>query len=295
MKWITKICMSLLMVAAFHVSAEQKVVVVSGATGGIGKATIKAFEQKGWKVLAGYRPSTTKCPEDTANIHWIALDVTDDHMVEQTIQTIIEKEGKIDALVNNAGYGVIGLEEMVSMEETKKLFEVNFFGALKLIQHVVPHMQSRRSGHIINISSTSGVRAVPGLGIYAASKFALEGLSEGLAVTLTPWNIQVAIVEPGTVKNDFAKHCFMSQLSKEHPFAERFCQNLMDKLISLAASGQECEEIGQLIVKVAESTKPNLRYQTSSKVEDTVAKKFVDLTGNTMREEQLFFFIPLAL
>lgn len=284
---------SLLLMATCTLFAEQKVVLISGSTGGIGKTTIEAFEEKGWKVWAGYRSSPPNHLQNIPNIRWILLDVTDEQTIQHTVSTILEEDGRIDALINNAGYGIIGLEETVSYEEAQKLFDVNFFGALKLTQHVIPYMQSKHSGHIINISSTSGVRAVPGLGLYAASKFALEGLSEALAVTLTPWNIQVSIIEPGTVKNEFAHHCAMSMASTESPFAQKFCQNLTNKLISLAANGQDCKEIGQLIVEVAETAKPNLRYQTSSKVQDTVAKKLIDLSGNNMRDEQITFFKSL--
>lgn len=284
---------SLLIIVTCTLFAEQKVVLISGGTGGIGQATIQAFDEKGWKVWAGYRSSPPIHLQNIPNIQWIHLDVTNDQTIQNTVSTILKEDGRIDALINNAGYGIIGLEEMISSEEAKKLFDVNFFGALKLIQQVIPYMQSQHSGHIINISSISGVRAVPGLGLYAASKFALEGLSEALAVTLTPWNIQVAIVEPGTVKNEFAHHCAVSMASTESLFAQKFCQNLGNKLISLAANGQECSEIGQLIVEVAETVKTNLRYQTSSKVQDTVAKKLIDVSGNKMRDEQITFFKTL--
>lgn len=293
MKLIVKIYGILLIVAALHLAAEQKVVLISGATGGIGEAAIKTFDEKGWKVWAGYRTSILEKLKNRGNIHWIKLDVTNDEMIREAVSTIIKEEGKIDVLVNNAGYGIIGLEHMVTLEEARKLFDVNFFGAFNLIQHVVPHMQLKNCGRIINISSTSGVRAVPGLGLYAASKFALEGLSEAMAVTLSPWNIQLSLIEPGTVKNDFARHCVWNQEAAESPLAAKFCQNLTDKLISLAMNGQECEEIGRLILAVAETPNPNFRYQTSQKVEATLAKKLVDLPGNKMRDEQTAFFNAL--
>jgi NAD(P)-dependent dehydrogenase (short-subunit alcohol dehydrogenase family) len=292
MKWISRIWMSLLIIGTVTLQAEQKVALISGGTGGIGRATIKTFEEKGWKVWAGYRPTRFEHPQDTTNVRWIPLDVTDDDMIKHSIHAILEEDGKIDALINNAGYGIIGLEEAISIEEAKKLFDVNFFGAFRLIQEVIPHMQSQHSGHIINISSTSGVRALPGLGLYASSKFALEGLSEALAVTLSPWNIQVAIVEPGAVKNDFTRHCMMQTVSSSHP-AKNLSQNLANRLIAFGANGQDCEEIGRVILDVAETAQPNMRYQTSSKVQETVAKKFVDLSGNKLREEQMTLFKSL--
>lgn len=288
MKWL---CICLSVISTLSIYGEQRVVLISGATGGIGIAAVKAFQERGWKVWAGYR---SQAPENLANVQPIPLDVTQDEMIQEAIEKILAEDGRIDALINNAGYGVIGLEEGISIEEAQKLFDVNFFGSLRLIQKVVPQMRKQQSGHIINMSSTSGVRAVPGLGLYAASKFALEGLSEALAVTLAPSNIQVSIVEPGTVKNSFAQHCVKSEEPSDHPLAAILSQNLASKLSQLAMNGQECDEIGRLIADVAELEKPNLRYQTSQKVEETVAKKLIDLSGNKMRDEQAAFFKSLV-
>lgn len=292
MKMILTLCLGVLTLGIFNLYAEQKIVLISGATGGIGKAAIEAFQEDGWKIWAGYR-TPPEHAENNPNIRWIYLDVTRDETIEKVVATIIEEDGKIDALINNAGYGIIGIEEAVSIEEAQQLFDVNFFGAFKLMQRVIPHMQSRHSGHIINISSTSGVRALPGLGFYAASKFALEGLSEGLSATLSPWNIHVVIVEPGTVKNDFAEHCLTTAVPSEHPFAQKLTQNLANKLMSIATTGQECLEIGRMLVNIAKSPKPDFRYQTSPKVCETLAKKLVDPSGNAMREEQVSFLKSL--
>ncbi len=273
--------------------AGEKTVLISGASQGLGKATAKAFSEHGWNVWAGYRTT----PGDLENVHWIYLDVTDEKIVKGVVQQILQEEGKIDLLVNNAAYGIIGLEEMVPVEEAKALFDVNFFGALRLIQEVVPFMQERRSGHIVNISGTSGIRALPGLGIHGASKFAIEGLSEALAVTLAPWNIHVVIVEPGTIKNDFARHANLISPPLDHPF-ESYPSSLMDRLTSLAEKGQEADEIGEIIVEIAEAETPNLRYQTSPSATNLAKKKFVDPTGNLLREEQSAFFeslIPLSV
>lgn len=294
MKWIFQACVCLLTLSAMHVHAEQKVVLISGATGGIGSAAVKSFQEEGWKVWAGYRKEIPETLQTLTNVCWIPLDVTDDRMIQECLEKIISEDGKLDTLVNNAGYAIIGLEEGIPMEEAQKLFDVNFFGSLRLIQKTVPYMRAKVSGHIINISSTSGVRAVPGLGLYAASKFALEGLSEALATTLAPWNIHVSIIEPGTVKNDFIQHCVICTKPSDNPLSEKLSHNLANKLSTLALHGQDCDEIGELIVQVAENPNPNLRYQTSQKVQETVTKKLVELSGNKMREEQATFFKSLV-
>jgi len=132
------------------------------------------------------------------------LDVTDDDLVQMAISNILQEDKRIDALINNAGYGVIGAEECVTIDEAQQLFNVNYFGVLRLTQAVLPTMRQQRAGHIINISSGVGVHSFPGL-IYSASKFALESMSESLAATLSPWNIKVSIVEPGFVKTKWGQ------------------------------------------------------------------------------------------
>ncbi|MBS0649392.1 MAG: SDR family oxidoreductase [Verrucomicrobia bacterium] len=279
----------LLMTCIFSAFAQEKVVLISGGTGGLGLATAKAFERKGWKVWAGYRG---QIPEEK-NIHFIYLDVTKEASVQEAVSKIIQEEGRIDALVNNAGYGLIGAEEDFSIEEVQKLLDVNFLGCLRLIQAVLPSMRSQMAGHIINISSTSGIRAVPGLGLYAASKFALEGMSESLAVTLSPWNIHVSLVEPGTVNNQWTTHCCLSSNPTKEPIYKKMSQALSEKLSKWAPGGQDCNDVAALIVKIASDDNPDLRYQTWQKAQDVVAKKLVDLTGNKMRDEQKAFFKSL--
>ena len=124
--------------------AEKKVVLISGGSGGIGIATAKAFQADGWAVWAGYRNHIPEELNNQESIHPIYLDVTDDAVIQKTINTILRKEGRIDALVNNAGYGILGMEISTSIEETKKLFDVNFFGCLRLIQAVSSKMCAQR-------------------------------------------------------------------------------------------------------------------------------------------------------
>jgi NAD(P)-dependent dehydrogenase (short-subunit alcohol dehydrogenase family) len=282
------ICFFLLMcVAAF---AEQKTVLISGATGGIGLATAKAFQERGWKVWAGYRKEIPKELLENSSIRLIPLDITDDAMVQNSMDALIQEEGRLDALINNAGINIVGPEECLTIEEAKAIFEVNYFGALRLIQAAAPHMRKQKSGHIINISSASGFRAIPGMGPYAASKFALEGLSESLAVTLSPWNIKVSLVEPGMVKNEMLYHNRKGSRAVQEPLYGQFQKALFQKMDTLVSSGQECSEIASLIVDVAENPKPDLRYQTSSKVREVASRKLADLTGNGMLNEQMQFF-----
>jgi NAD(P)-dependent dehydrogenase (short-subunit alcohol dehydrogenase family) len=281
----------LFLLAASFGFSEQKVVLISGASGGIGFAAAQAFAEQGWKVWAGHRDSI---PRALDGARWVYLDVADESSIQKAMAELIEEEGRLDVLVNNAAFGIIGVEEEIGIEQAKKLFDVNFFGCLRLIQAASPIMRKQNSGHIINISSTSGIRAIPGYGLYGATKFALEGLSESLAATLSPWNIQVSIVEPGSVHNSFLFNCQYGEKDSGEPIYGRFIKALIARQEQFTEQGQPNEEIGALIVNIAENPKPDMRYQTSGKVKETAAKKFVDLTGNALRDEQIRLFKDLT-
>lgn len=267
--------------------AEQKVVLISGATSGIGLATAKAFQEKGWKVWAGFRQNIPEELKQVERIRLIHLDVTDDRLVQAAIEAILKEDGRIDALINNAGYGLIGAEECLTIEEAQHLFDVNFFGVLRLIQAVLPTMRQQRAGHILNISSGVGIHSLPGLGLYSASKFALEGLSESLAATLSPWNIKVSIVEPGFVKNNWGKHCIVGSRPCNEDFYKKLTNGIC-KMLSIPR-GQPCEEVATLLVEIAETPQPNVRYQTTAEMKDYIAEKLVDPTGNAMNEQNIKF------
>lgn len=277
---------SFLMMTA-GVFAEQKVVLISGATSGIGLATAKAFQSKGWKVWAGYRQHTPDELKQLENVTFCHLDVTDDRLVQSAVETILKRDGRIDALINNAGYGLVGAEECITMDEAKAVFDVNFFGALRLIQAVLPTMRQQRSGHILNISSGVGVHPLPGLGLYSASKFALEGMSESLAATLANWNIKVSIIEPGFVKNNWGKHCVMGSRTCDDEFYKKLTQGICQMLST--PQGQPSEEVANLLLEIAETSQPNVRYQTTTGMKDWIAEKLVDPTGMAQYRENLKF------
>ncbi len=263
---------------------EAKVVLITGASQGIGRAAAEAFQERGWEVWAASR-SANQHPK----IHFLELDVTDADSVRNGVKKIVETSGRIDLLLNNAGYGVIGTEESIDIEQAKELFDVNFFGAVRMIQEVLPVMRAQKSGHIINISSTSGIRAIPALGLYAASKFALEGMTESLAANVSPWNIRVTLVVPGTVNNDWAKHCEVGTRPTDTQFYGDLTKRVQEKLQKLAPNGQPCSEIAALIVSLAEAEKCDLRVPTSEKVENVMRKKLIDPSGNALLQEQITF------
>ncbi len=271
-----------------HCTIEASTVLITGASSGIGLASAQAFVKAGWSVWGVSRTISQHSQTNLKGIQFRYMDVTDDQSVASVIDEIIATDGRLDVLINNAGYGLIGGVEGVTIEEAKAQFEVNFFGALRLCQAVMPYMRQARQGHIINISSTAGIRALPGLGIYSASKFALEGLTEALAAEGSLWNIKVSLAEPGGVANAWANNCTVGTRQTDTVY-HKLQDTLKERLILGAPTGQSCDQIGQLIVEIAQCENPDLRYQTSFRAYQIAAKKFTDPSGNMLRDEQLTF------
>ena len=176
-------------------------VLLTGCSSGIGKAAALEFAKNPkFKVWATMR-NTSAWEKETvpSNVVVAQLDVTSEESIAKTVNRIIETDTKIDILVNNAGYGMVGTLETVHVEEAKKMFDVNVWGVVRVLQAVLPHMRKVLKGHIIGISSTSGIRATPANEFYAGSKFALEGISEAMRYSLAAFNISVTNVNPGPV------------------------------------------------------------------------------------------------
>lgn len=274
--------MTLSATASSDKKSTKKIVLISGATSGIGLATAQLFQENGWKVWAGYHQQMSPELKKVPNVRSCQLDVTDNVSVQKAIATILKEDGRIDALINNAGYGLIGAEECVTIDEARQQFEVNFFGVLRLTQAVLPTMRAQSSGHILNISSGVGVHSFPGLGIYSASKFALESMSESLAATVSPWNIKVSVIEPGFVHTNWGKHCTVGTRTINEPFYKNLTQGMINMLAT--PQGQPAQEVAALLLNIAENHEPDMRYQTSSSMKKYIAKRLVDTTGNIARD-----------
>ena len=191
---------------------QGQTVLITGASSGIGKATALYLAERGYDVVGTSR-STARLADLEAeasalglSVSGVELDINSDDAATKVMAGIIDERGAIDVLVNNAGYGLWGPVERLSVEETKAQFETNFFAALRLIKAVVPGMVKRGSGRIINMSSVEGRLATPFNGAYAASKFALEGMSEALRAELRPFGVFVSVVEPGLFRTEFQKN-----------------------------------------------------------------------------------------
>lgn len=176
---------------------QRKVALVTGASSGIGNAIARSLHRNGVQVYAGARRVSRMNDLDDLGITTLALDVTDPASVEHVVDRIVGETGRVDILVNNAGYGLMGALEDVPMDQAQAQFDVNLFGAARLIQSVLPMMRQQHSGRIINITSVDGKIAQPLASWYVASKFALEGLSDALRLELVPLGIDTVVIEPG--------------------------------------------------------------------------------------------------
>src|SRR6476661_4327073 len=180
-----------------------KVALVTGGSSGIGEATARAPAADGFVVYAVARRTEPMEALSESGVHIFSMDVTDDASVVAGVDRIIAEQGRIDVLVNNAGYGSYGAVEDVPIDEARRQFDVNIFGLARLVQLATPHMRKQHSGRIINISSIGGKIYEPLGAWYHATKFAVEGFSDSLRIELRPFGIDVVLIEPGPIKTEW--------------------------------------------------------------------------------------------
>jgi NAD(P)-dependent dehydrogenase (short-subunit alcohol dehydrogenase family) len=241
----------------------NKVAIVTGASSGIGKAAAVKFLEMGYTVHAAARRLHAMKDIEAKGAILHQVDLRQSEEINAFVSNIIASSGRVDVLVNSAGYGFFGAVEDVPMAAAKEQLEVNLFAVAQMIQAVLPVMRKQRSGKILNISSTGGKSALPLGGWYHASKFALEGLSDSLRSEVRPFGIDVVVVEPGGVKTEWGGIMVdnLLQTSGAGPYklmVERLRDTVAGKQIeNMSASPQE---IGALIARIAETRKPKARY-----------------------------------
>jgi NAD(P)-dependent dehydrogenase (short-subunit alcohol dehydrogenase family) len=185
-------------------SKTQKVVLITGGSSGIGKATATILARNGWRVYAAARRFEAMQDLTDPGVIPVKLDLTDEHQCRACVEEILRNEERIDALVNNAGYGSYGALEEVPDEEARRQFDVNVFGLMGLTRLILPHMRNQRHGRIINVSSIGGRMTTPMGGWYHATKFALEALSDSLRTEVKPFGIDVVVIQPGAVSTEWS-------------------------------------------------------------------------------------------
>jgi NAD(P)-dependent dehydrogenase (short-subunit alcohol dehydrogenase family) len=259
---------------------DQKVAVITGSSSGIGLETALILARNGYTTYATMRSlhkdTSIKVVVQSENlpIRVVQLDVTDDTSVKNAIEYIISEAGRIDLLVNNAGFGLFGALEDLAMEEIKSQFETSFFGPIKVTQAVLPTMRKQRSGRIINISSVFGFSACPSYSAYVSTKFAVEGLSESMAYELEPFGIKVILVEPGFIKTNFANAVVIAKRGQDSasPYSEMM-QKTMASFTELAKNASDAEVVANIILEAASNPNPRLRYLAGKDVESWAASK----------------------
>lgn len=239
----------------------KKVILITGASSGMGKVFAEDLAQEGHIVYGAARRTDLLQELEKKGVKTIALDVTSDESMQNCVQQILKQEGKIDVLINNAGYGSYGTIEDVPMEEAKRQFEVNVFGLARMTQLVLPSMRKQKSGTIINISSIGGKIATPFGAWYHASKFAVEGMSDSLRTEVKPFGINVVVIEPGGVKSEWAEIAYDNLIKTTENTAYSEMANKFKKAFGTTISkNAEPQVISRLVSKAIASKNPKTRY-----------------------------------
>jgi NAD(P)-dependent dehydrogenase (short-subunit alcohol dehydrogenase family) len=235
---------------------KSKTAIVTGASSGIGAATAERLAKAGYTV---YGTSRRGAGAGARSFHMLPLDVTSDASVEAAVDEVMRREGRIDLLVNNAGFGVApaGAEES-SIEQARSIFETNFFGLVRMTRAVVPHMRRQGSGRIINIGSVLGFVPMPYGALYAATKHAVEGYSESLDHELRTRGIRVVVIEPAYTKTQFDTNMLKPDSTLDEYAEVRAA--LGNRLQEVMAAGDEPSVVADVVLKAANAERPKLRY-----------------------------------
>jgi len=268
-----------------------KVAVVTGSSSGIGYETSLLLARNQFTTYATMRNLNKSeklkgiASRERIPLHIIQLNVNDDSSVEDAIGSIIKENGKIDLLVNNAGYDLFGSLEEASIEEIREQFETNFFGVVRTTKAVIPAMRKQGSGTIVNISSVGGRLGLTPFGTaYHASKFAIEGLTESLRHELADFNINIILVEPGAIRSNFADNIKTVKGfdSNKSPYAKT-AQLMFQGLETFFANSSSPVDVAQVILNAVNSPSPELRYPVGKDAE-SILKARTDLSDRDLEK-----------
>jgi NAD(P)-dependent dehydrogenase (short-subunit alcohol dehydrogenase family) len=231
------------------------VAVVTGVSSGIGKATARALVGRGYRVFGTARSQTSAMP---AKVERVLLDVRDAASIEAGVREVLAKAGRIDLLVNNAGGSMVGAIEETSLEQAQELFDLNFFGAVRMTQAVLPSMRAQKSGRIVFISSVVGFLPAPFMGFYSASKHAMEGLAESLDHETRTLGIRAVLVEPGFTRTNIGSNR-MSPGGRVDDYAAAR-DRAFENVTAQGSAGDEPSVVAEAVLEAATAVKPRLRY-----------------------------------
>jgi NAD(P)-dependent dehydrogenase (short-subunit alcohol dehydrogenase family) len=235
---------------------DQRVVLITGASSGVGQFTARLFAQRGHEVFGTSRNPASA--DSLADLEMLSLDVRSDDSVRACVETVVNRRGRLDVLINNAGYELAGALEELSLDEARAQFETNFFGVVRMVNAVLPLMRRQKRGCIVNVSSLAGLSAIPFLGIYSASKFALEGYTEALRHEVKPFNIHVSLTEAGFLRTPMMHNRQLGshRITEYDPWRQR-------ALSAIRASEEKSpgpEVVADTLLEIISSSAPRLRY-----------------------------------
>jgi NAD(P)-dependent dehydrogenase (short-subunit alcohol dehydrogenase family) len=262
-------------------STSQKVAIVTGSSTGIGYETSLALARDGFLTYATMRNVNKAeniksiATKESLPLHVKQLDVTDDISVKNAVQAISsETGGRIDALINNAGYGLNGALEDLSIDEIKAQYETNFFGLIRVTQAVLPTMRRQKSGTIVNISSGAGRFGFPSGSAYVSTKFAIEGLSESMSYELEPFGIKVVIVEPGVIRTNFGNGLVVAKKSQDpnSPYS-MMMKKIANAFEQMTKNASSPDLVANVVLNAVKDENPNLRYLAGNDVEQWLGAK----------------------
>ena len=240
---------------------KPKVVLITGASSGIGQACARHLARRGHQVFGTSRRPQ---PGTEEPFEMIPMDVIDEDSIRQGVAAVLAQAGRLDVVVNNAGFGFGGAVEDTSIDEAQELFDVNFFGMLRVCRAVLPYMRERSAGTIVNISSLAGLIAQPFVGMYCATKFATEGVTEALRMEVRPFGIHVVLVEPGDTRTGFTANRRPTQASQAaSPYADNM-QRVLAVIERDENAGSSPEAVARLLERILRSRSPRLRYPVAS-------------------------------
>jgi NAD(P)-dependent dehydrogenase (short-subunit alcohol dehydrogenase family) len=238
----------------------RKTVLITGCSSGFGKATAQFFLDKGWNVIAAMRrPSDNGIEGPSDRLRVVALDVTDAKSIKAAISEATGLFGGVDVLVNNAGIGLFSPLETTSDETIRRLFETNAFSVMAMVRAIVPHMRERRSGTIVNVTSSVTFNPMPMVAVYAASKIAVDGLSEALYYELAPFGIHVKIVEPGYGPGTKFESSMMA-LNDANSFPAPYQGQLGVLMGSIPKDSTNNQDVAEAVFRAVNDTSPTLRF-----------------------------------
>jgi len=244
--------------------SRQRVVLITGASSGIGAACAARLAADGHRVFGTTRGAA---PVADGGIAWLSLDVRDEASVDRCVRAVVEAAGRIDVLVNNAGIGLAGAIEDTAPDDLRAQLDTNLFGPLRLVRAVAPHMRERGRGRIVQLSSLAGRIGVPFQGAYSASKFALEGLSESLALELRPFGVDVVLVQPGDVRSGFGAARTWTESARQNPLYRERAARAVAAMEQAERTGPPPERVARLVARIVAARRPRLRYVCATPLE----------------------------